>query len=363
MNHNENENAMTVQGESVPALTTGLPQINYLSEVKKIQEQKHAMDIMIKEVLIENIHFGKVPGCGDKPALFKPGAEMLVKLFRLTDNMDTKVEEFPNGHREYTTKCTLYYNSEPVGNASGSCSTLETKYRYHTVTVNEKVVATVPKEFWEARKTGDTKTMNAISKGMRFTKKDGIFVFIEGGDTTKVENENIADQYNTCRKMAEKRALVAAVLLVTGASDKFTQDIEDMRATAGAAETVEPAATEPAKPATADKPKETVEEKKPEPATPVQVAQVEKPAKKPAATGEKNCNLTAEAIEQHKFHANSFTFTVSQNPDNIRWIEVEKGNVEDGVVVGSLVRFENVTSTEYKGKIYWKATFAIRGGQ
>ena len=44
--------------------------------------------------------------------------------------------------------------------------------------------------------------------------------------------ENIADVYNTCRKMSEKRSLVAVTLITTGASDKFTQDIEEMTETA-----------------------------------------------------------------------------------------------------------------------------------
>ena len=41
-------------------------------------------------------------------------------------------------------------------------------------------------------------------------------------------NEDLADQYNTVLKMANKRSLVAAVLNSTAASDIFTQDIEDM---------------------------------------------------------------------------------------------------------------------------------------
>ncbi|WP_418719751.1 hypothetical protein [Bilophila wadsworthia] len=43
----------------------------------------------------------------------------------------------------------------------------------------------------------------------------------------RVEHDNPADYYNTCLKMAKKRALVDAVLTCTAASDIFTQDIED----------------------------------------------------------------------------------------------------------------------------------------
>jgi hypothetical protein len=44
----------------------------------------------------------------------------------------------------------------------------------------------------------------------------------------KVEHDNPADYYNTCLKMAKKRAHVDAILTVTAASDIFTQDLEDM---------------------------------------------------------------------------------------------------------------------------------------
>ena len=44
----------------------------------------------------------------------------------------------------------------------------------------------------------------------------------------KVENPDIADIYNTVKKMAKKRAFVDAMLTATAASDCFTQDIEEM---------------------------------------------------------------------------------------------------------------------------------------
>jgi hypothetical protein len=60
------------------------------------------------------------------------------------------------------------------------------------------------------------------------TKKDdaGIWMITTHGE--KVEHDNPADYYNTCLKMAKKRAHVDAILTATAASDIFTQDIEDM---------------------------------------------------------------------------------------------------------------------------------------
>jgi len=44
----------------------------------------------------------------------------------------------------------------------------------------------------------------------------------------RVPNENIFDQVNTIKKMAQKRALVAATLVAVNASEFFTQDLEDL---------------------------------------------------------------------------------------------------------------------------------------
>ena len=51
---------------------------------------------------------------------------------------------------------------------------------------------------------------------------------IESQQTGRVFNPEIADQVNTIRKMAQKRALIAATLLAVNASEFFTQDVEDM---------------------------------------------------------------------------------------------------------------------------------------
>jgi hypothetical protein len=44
----------------------------------------------------------------------------------------------------------------------------------------------------------------------------------------KIENEDIADVYNTVLKMAKKRAYIDGILSSTGASDIFTQDFEEL---------------------------------------------------------------------------------------------------------------------------------------
>jgi hypothetical protein len=43
----------------------------------------------------------------------------------------------------------------------------------------------------------------------------------------RIPNPDVADAVNTVQKMAQKRALVAATLIATSASEFFTQDLED----------------------------------------------------------------------------------------------------------------------------------------
>ena len=67
-----------------------------------------------------------------------------------------------------------------------------------------------------------------------FKKKDGCGAKFKIDDTTitsqdsgRVENEDIADVYNTVLKMAKKRAHIDAMLTATAASDIFTQDLDE----------------------------------------------------------------------------------------------------------------------------------------
>jgi len=124
-------------------------------------------------VMKKNHHYGKIPGCGDKPTLLKPGAEVLALAFQFASNYEISTTEMGEGHREYFITCNLTHRPSGghVGQGIGSCSTKESKF-------------------------------------MR-------------------RGQDPANMYNTCLKMAKKRAFVDAILTNTAASDSFTQDIED----------------------------------------------------------------------------------------------------------------------------------------
>lgn len=182
---------------------------------------------VMASVMKEGEHYGKIPGCGDKPALLKPGAEKLSLTFRLAPKYQIKKTDLPNNHREYEITCRLVHinTGQIFGEGVGSCSTMESKYRWR-----------------ESQRKCPKCGAAAIIKGkaeygggwLCFQKKGGCNAKFKDGDRTiedqtlgRVENPDIADQYNTVLKMAKKRAHVDATLTATAASDIFAQDIED----------------------------------------------------------------------------------------------------------------------------------------
>ncbi len=174
-----------------------------VGQVKLIQK-------LMQTVLKEGEHYGTIPGT-NKPTLYKPGAEKLCLTFRLEPDYEIIKEIREKDFIAYTVKCKLH-PMEVTG--IGSCNSRETKYRYHSQSTGRPV----PKEYWDNRDS-------AILGGPQYTtrKKDKQWLIYE-----QVENENPWDLDNTLVKMACKRALVAATLNATAASDIFTQDIEDM---------------------------------------------------------------------------------------------------------------------------------------
>lgn len=196
---------------------------------KEVMAQVNAIQELMKAGMTENEHWGKVPGCGDKPTLLKPGAEKLCLMFRLAPHFEIKQTDLGNGHREIVVTCTLNHinTGKFWGQGVGSCSTMESKYRYRTG-VGENTLVKVPKEYWDKRRV-DPKGAQEIIGGKGYTTKkgdDGLWWIYEKVD--KVDNPDIADVYNTVLKIAKKRALVDATLTATAASDIFTQDIEEM---------------------------------------------------------------------------------------------------------------------------------------
>lgn len=197
--------------------------------VEAVKDQMEAITALMRSAMVTGIDYGVIPGTGSKPTLLKPGAEKLCMLFKLSTKVEKVVRDFPGGHREYEITVTLARRDEDgefFGEGVGTCSTLESKYRYRN---GQRMCPDCGKA--------------AIIKGKAeygggwvcFKKKDGCGAKFDDGDRAieeqqvgKVDNPDIADAYNTVLKMAKKRALVDAVLTATAASQIFTQDLEDM---------------------------------------------------------------------------------------------------------------------------------------
>lgn len=201
-------------------MTTELQVQNAPMSVNEMMAQINLIQEIMKKAMKKDEHYGVIPGT-KKPTLYKAGAEKLVLTFRFVTEFRIDKSEMERGNREYNVCCFLKDRSGVLlGEGHGSCSTMETKYRWRkgegTNTGKE-----VPKSYW------GKKNINMIGGKGFFPKKteSGWFIF-EGGD--KVENDNPANEFNTVLKMAKKRALVDAVLTVTAASDMFEQDVEDM---------------------------------------------------------------------------------------------------------------------------------------
>jgi hypothetical protein len=195
----------------------------------RLIEQVTLIQNVMKSVMRDGEHFGKIPGCGDKPSLLKPGAEKLCFTFRMDPEFDIEVIDMgKGGHREYRVKCTLFAinGGHRLGSGVGSASTMEGKWRFRTGPV-ESTGRSVPSDYWDQRKSDPVKAQEALGgRGFGTKKIDGVWMIVKQGE--KVEHDNPADVYNTVLKMGKKRAMVDAVLTCTAASDIFTQDVEEL---------------------------------------------------------------------------------------------------------------------------------------
>lgn len=195
--------------------------------VEEVRQQIQTVQKLMHAVMQNGQHYGVIPGTDNKPTLLKPGAEKLAFTFRLVPRFDFVMEDLGGGHREYRGKCTLIHQPTGAiaGEGVGSCSTMESKYRYR----------------YAARKC-PTCGVEAIIKGKEefgggwvcYKKKGGCGatfaedeVRITEQQIGRVENEDLADTYNTILKMYKKRSLVDAIITACAASDIFSQDLED----------------------------------------------------------------------------------------------------------------------------------------
>jgi len=216
----------------------------YAMSTESVVRQVNVIQEVMKAVMKIDEHYGTIPGC-QKPSLYKPGAEKLGFTFRLAPEYEVRTINMPNGHREYQVKCRLRHipTGAMVGEGEGSCTTMEGKYRFRGGE-KEGTGEPIPKEYWNLKNAGKMEEAQALIGGPGFApgKIDGKWEICSIGE--KVEHDNPADYYNTCLKVAKKRAHVDAILTATAASDIFTQDVEDMTEVMGNASTTQQTGTQ-----------------------------------------------------------------------------------------------------------------------
>src|SRR5437660_666259 len=224
-------------------------------------ERRNALVAFVQQLMVEDRDFGKIPGV-DKPSLLKPGAEKLVTFFGLSPEFITtaETEDWTGAEHKgepffyYRYKCRLTRDGRVIGEGEGSCNSWEVKYRYRWVP-EDQVPAHLDKtrlvkrdssvsefEFAVAKKETTGQYGKPAEHWKRF--EDAIAnktaVLIQRKTKTgkempawsipavsyRVPNADSPDVVNTLQKMAQKRALVAAVLIGVNASEFFTQDVE-----------------------------------------------------------------------------------------------------------------------------------------
>ena len=203
---------------------TVMPQISIAMTPQQVLARVSLIQEVMAAVMKPGVHYGTIPGCGDKYVLYQPGAQVLAMTFMLAPDFEYEKSILENGHREYTVKCRLFSSSSSrAGMGLGSCCTLEPKYRYRNVADYTVLDDPIPKDAKERKKE-----YRAQGYGMK-KLDDGSWAWVKYSDAQKSENPDIADTYNTVLKIAAKRAFVAAVITATSASDMFTQDLEDLQ--------------------------------------------------------------------------------------------------------------------------------------
>lgn len=157
---------------------------------------------VMRSVMEKDLDYGTIPGT-DKDTLYKPGAEKLAVTFHLTSS-DPFVEDLSDGYeRRYRVRVPIL---APTGLTLavgvGECSSAEDKYAW--------------------RRPAHQKEYDRAPEDRRRIK------YARNGDEWPQVRTNPADVANTILKMAHKRAYIHGVIMATGASSIFGQDLEDM---------------------------------------------------------------------------------------------------------------------------------------
>lgn len=167
--------------------------------VERLKAQRELLREYVRSQLRVEVDYGQIPGT-DRNTLYKPGAEKLAQLFGFGVKvvLSDRLIERDGNFAMFTYRAEVYPLRAPdlvIATCEGSCNSQEKKYAER----NEY-------EWVDYTKPNGEPGRKRVSKGVIATP--------------------VTDVLNTLIKMAQKRAYVGAIILATGASDFFTQDID-----------------------------------------------------------------------------------------------------------------------------------------
>jgi hypothetical protein len=203
--------------------------------MRQVLEEQQEIRSILKEYIGQNmvseIDFGVIPGTVN-PTLLQPGAEKLAEIFRCVPEYEvtTRTEQWETGLFHYEFFCKLIHRDSGavIAEGMGSCNSREGRYWWRNASrkcpsCGKEAIIKGKEEYgggWLCWKKKD-------GCGATFEENDAGIIDQKAG---KVANEDIASCVNTVLKMAKKRALVdASIVLARKYGFNFTQDMEDQR--------------------------------------------------------------------------------------------------------------------------------------
>ncbi len=194
------------------ALTRGVGSFGFdlvqaRQQLTDIVEMVSLLREAMKTALVEGEDYGSVGG--SKPALMKPGAEKLLKMFALSASITDVREERDGGHLSVRTTVAVRdrRTGTHVADGIGEANTREARYARRWLFASELPEGVDPSKLQSRERQG------------------------RNGPYTQymAPNDDLYTLHNTVLKMSKKRALVDAVLTATHSSGLFAQDLEDHR--------------------------------------------------------------------------------------------------------------------------------------
>ena len=223
-----------VQTSLIAGGTAGLALMSdeeFERNLESLEKLRDRVDRVKKALMRPNVDYGTIPGT-NKPALYKPGAETLLRTFGLADSyMVKRIIGDGESEPEFSVSVRALIHIGDTGGpviaeGVGEANSWETKYRYRG----------------EANRVCPTCGVAAVRRGKDFQtsapnwfcdrKQDGCGANFADNTPAikdqpapgKAENVDPFDNANTLTKMGKKRALVDGILTATGTSGVFTQD-------------------------------------------------------------------------------------------------------------------------------------------